>query len=427
MNSYHISRSIPSLAIILLLMRCNQNEPPLGLPASMDTSWATHLQFDMPWPGLESSPWPMFLHDPQHTGRSPHRGPQEGRVEWYYETGGFVYSSAALGSDGTIYTQSWDGFLYALSSGGGLKWKFNLGSASDGITTIGSDGTIYTGAIGNTGNFYALDENGNAKWTFRTGGSGHWSAPVLSYDGQTIYFIAGDSSSNGRSLFALRRDGTLKWKYTPLANDLINFSIALSPSGLIICPGIGQNQAPIYAVDSTGAMRWRFVATGMGTNITTSSPCIDNDGNIYFACDRTLYSLSHEGILRWQTVGVNVSGDIGPVLGRDGTLYISGGSHISAFDYAGRLKWKYPVQTSQSIPAIDIDGTIYVGTNTFRASADTVDFLALNPDGSVRFKLSLREMDGRVADIVSRPAISGDGSIYVGSDQPQSHRVFKIK
>jgi outer membrane protein assembly factor BamB len=207
----------------------------------------------------------------------------------------------------------------------------------------------------------------------------------------------------------------------------MNFSVALTPNGTIICPGIGRNQAPLYAVDTSGKMLWRFVASGMGSNITTSSPCIDNDGNIYFACDQALYSLTSGGKLRWQSAGVSCSGDIGPVIGKDGTLYITGGYFIMAYDYAGSLKWRYPVQTSQSFPAIDVDGTIYVGTNTYRTPSDSLNFLALNPDGSIKFTLSLREQDGRVADIVSRPAISSNGTIYVGSDQPHSYRIFKIR
>jgi len=58
---------------------------------------------DVPWPGLANSPWPMFLHDPQHTGRSPYRGPQEGKVEWLFDAGIWVYSSPVIDLDGSIY------------------------------------------------------------------------------------------------------------------------------------------------------------------------------------------------------------------------------------------------------------------------------------------------------------------------------------
>jgi len=75
---------------------------------------------------LADSPWPAFLHDPQHTGRSPFVGPQEGNVQWKFITLGDVSSSPAIGMDCTIYVADafsirfgnyfyfTSGFLYAI-------------------------------------------------------------------------------------------------------------------------------------------------------------------------------------------------------------------------------------------------------------------------------------------------------------------------
>ncbi|MGC8832248.1 MAG: PQQ-binding-like beta-propeller repeat protein [Thermoproteota archaeon] len=64
--------------------------------------------------GLADSPWPMFKHDPQHTGRSPYLGAQTNGTKWRYRTGFWIESSPAIGSDGTIYVGSFDGYLYAI-------------------------------------------------------------------------------------------------------------------------------------------------------------------------------------------------------------------------------------------------------------------------------------------------------------------------
>ncbi len=38
-----------------------------------------------------------------------------------------VYSSASIGSDGTIYVGAKDSFLHAINSDGSPKWKFDMG------------------------------------------------------------------------------------------------------------------------------------------------------------------------------------------------------------------------------------------------------------------------------------------------------------
>ena len=44
-----------------------------------------------------------------------------GTLKWKYKTGGSIWSSPAIGSDGTIYVGSWDGNLYAINPVGTLK------------------------------------------------------------------------------------------------------------------------------------------------------------------------------------------------------------------------------------------------------------------------------------------------------------------
>ncbi|MEF8874652.1 MAG: PQQ-binding-like beta-propeller repeat protein, partial [Candidatus Thermoplasmatota archaeon] len=60
-------------------------------------------------------------------------------------TGGSVYSSPAIGSDGTIYVGSRDTNLYALNPDGTEKWRFDTGNYVLSSPAIGSDGTIYVG------------------------------------------------------------------------------------------------------------------------------------------------------------------------------------------------------------------------------------------------------------------------------------------
>ena len=49
-------------------------------------------------------------------------------LNWSYQTGGSVYSSPAIGSDGTIYIGSADSYLYALST---VVFDESIGSQDD--------------------------------------------------------------------------------------------------------------------------------------------------------------------------------------------------------------------------------------------------------------------------------------------------------
>ena len=49
---------------------------------------------------------------------------QEGTLKWSFETGGPVYSSPAIGADGSIYIVSRDNKLYALNPDGTLRWSY---------------------------------------------------------------------------------------------------------------------------------------------------------------------------------------------------------------------------------------------------------------------------------------------------------------
>ena len=92
---------------------------------------------------IANSPWPMFRHDLNHTGLSPYdTSSNDGTLKWKFQTGSYVYSSPAIGSDGTIYVGSEDDYLYALNPDGTLKWILQAGVYVLSSPAIGSDGTI---------------------------------------------------------------------------------------------------------------------------------------------------------------------------------------------------------------------------------------------------------------------------------------------
>jgi outer membrane protein assembly factor BamB len=78
----------------------------------------------------------------------------DGTPKWNFETGDHMLSSAAVGSDGTIYFGCYNGKFYALNSDGSLRWEFITGDEIKSSPAISSDGTVYFGS--NDGYFYAL-------------------------------------------------------------------------------------------------------------------------------------------------------------------------------------------------------------------------------------------------------------------------------
>ncbi|MCH2601455.1 MAG: PQQ-binding-like beta-propeller repeat protein [Pedosphaera sp.] len=89
---------------------------------------------------------------------------------WVFETGGWVSSSPAIGSDGTVYVGSEDKKLYAINGKTGVKlWEFETGASVVSSPAIGSDGTVYVGSSDKK--LYAIktDSTGLAKspWPMR--------------------------------------------------------------------------------------------------------------------------------------------------------------------------------------------------------------------------------------------------------------------
>jgi outer membrane protein assembly factor BamB len=91
---------------------------------------------------------------------------KSGEKKWVFRTGGRVYSSPAIGSDGTVYIGSMDGKVFALDGKTGAKiWEFyiSVNGFVHSSPAIGPDGTVYV--LGNNGRLYAIktDSKGPAK------------------------------------------------------------------------------------------------------------------------------------------------------------------------------------------------------------------------------------------------------------------------
>lgn len=328
---------------------------------------------------LADTPWPMRGHDLQHTGRSPFKGPDNPQIAWCFKTGAEVFSSPAIGSDGSIYVGSQDGYLYALNPDGSRQWAYATGGWVDSSPAIGSDGSIY---VGSAGNLHSLSRNGAPVWT--SPASVGLSSPALSREG--ALYVAGSD------VYAITTSGVSKWRFQ--AGREFTASPAVGSDGTVY---VGTEGGTLLALNPDGSEKWRFTVS----QAFNSSPALTDDGTVYVgSLDGGLYALNGDGTLKWR-FAANAGVFSSPAIGSDGTIYVGAGG-LFAIAPAGGLKWHYPTGgATQSSPAIDSEGTVYIG------GADGV--YAVKADGSLKWRLPLS------APLRSSPAIGSDGLLYVGA------------
>jgi outer membrane protein assembly factor BamB len=308
-----------------------------------------------------------------------------GSLKWRYHTNHRVWSSPAIGNDGTIYCGSHDNRLYALNGDGTLKWYYTADDYIISAPAIASDGTIYVGSLDSC--LHAINPDGTFKWKYKTGYH-IYSSPAIGTDG-TVYI-----GSYDHYLYALNPDGSLQWRY--LADGVIWSSPAVALDGTIY---FGAYYF-IYALNPDGTRKWRY---GTGSWIE-SSPSVGSDGTVYIGSgDCYLYALNYDSTLQWryQTGGAVRSS---PTVGADGTIYVgSEDYYIYALNPDGTLQWRYPTAgTVFSCPVIGSVGAVYVGSWDGHLHA-------IELDGTLKWSY---QTGGGVR---SSAAIGSDGTIYVGS------------
>jgi outer membrane protein assembly factor BamB len=199
----------------------------------------------------------------------------DGTIKWDFKALGNVDSSAAIGTDGTIYIGSdyptyaykgadktdlmeigslTTGYLYAINPDGTLRWYTDLFGNVKSSPAIGSDGTIYVGS--DKEDVFALDTDGEIIWVFPTLGPVR-SSPALASDG-TIYV-----GSNDSTLYALNPDGTVQSRFA--ANAAISSSPSITADGTVyFATGVPLRETQdfpyvegppaLYAISGTGGL-----------------------------------------------------------------------------------------------------------------------------------------------------------------------------
>ena len=114
--------------------------------------------------------WPMFGHDPQHTGVAGESVEPPLELLWKFKTNSSSRYSPAI-SDDTVYIGLDDGYVYALDAATGTeKWEYKVGGSIYSSPAVTGD-TLYIGAEDQFGTYlYALNAvTGTEKWKYEIG------------------------------------------------------------------------------------------------------------------------------------------------------------------------------------------------------------------------------------------------------------------
>jgi len=304
------------------------------------------LSFMVPGVVAAQSPWPMFQHDAQHTGRSPFIGPQaleepetqiqiliEGEKEGdIYGRGGDHFGTPVISSDGTLYLiaritrsgQTKEG-LWAFTSDGIQKWVYEITSPFNSMPALWEpNSTVY---IAPRGGLLAIDcENGGLKWS-KTGFLDSKSQNLIVSENGVLYFVA---------------------------------EIPDQPSDW-----------GLYAIDDKGQILWVFPIGPPETDLT-----IGKQGDIYFGQGDTLFALSPDGTEKWEKTFEADRGSSTvrtPSIADDGTIYVI----VCSEKYSEKSGWTYDclhavdfnnpedekllsVGFLEGIPAIASSGNVYI-------------------------------------------------------------------
>lgn len=341
--------------------------------------------------------WPMFCHDPSHSGFSTSDAPNNNDTLWIYDTRHQIASSPVILNDILLIGPGTsDNYLYALNATTGLLlWKYEVDGASspcadngkvifeswsglhafDIITGKSIWNTSYNGwlrypvvtdgrvfAVGQNSVFAFSENDGKEIWSFAS--TSDFSSPVIA---DNVVFVG------SYGVYALDvTSGQQKWHY--VTNDRTSALTVADSKVFVVSMGPGgsaDTASKFLALDAnSGNFLWSFNANPHGRTdaefassafhngkvFVSSSMSIDNYGSL-FAFE------ANTGALLWKS---SVGGYHSAPAIADGRIYLMsyGGQMQSFSESNGDLVWSYTTtggSASHSSPAVAA-GRVYVGS-----------------------------------------------------------------
>jgi outer membrane protein assembly factor BamB len=250
----------------------------LGLQPSGNVMWRLETDGDADT-GAAPTPWGAIVFA---SGKVLYAVKPDGTLLWRVKARGKIYSSPAVGDDGTVFVGSQDDHVYAVLPDGKVRWSVGVGADVDCAPAVAEDGTVFVGTDG--GEVVAIaGEHGSLRWRARVGGFVRGSLSITR-DGTVLAATYGPTprvvglwGENGRARFEFKIAGT----------GAPEFGIHGSPvedaEGRLY---FGAQDDGVYALTSDGRMVWSY-RTGADVDaplVITSSGMLlagSDDGRLY--------------------------------------------------------------------------------------------------------------------------------------------------
>jgi outer membrane protein assembly factor BamB len=146
-----------------------------------------------------------------------------------------------------------------------------------------------------------------------------------------------------------------------------------------------------------------------------ASPVVGPDGTVYVSSEDGFFAINPNGTRKWQIwVGEYTLTRLAPAVAADGTVYVTRASNpwepqwpeeaLYALNPTnGNVVWSYLIgRASYGSPTIGADGTIYIGS-----AASPSSMYAINPNGTLKWQWN----SGDNCWIESSPAIGSSGDV----------------
>lgn len=248
-----------------------------------------------------------------------------GTVRWNIQLGSAVKASPAITSDGIVYALCDGGKLTAIDlESGNVKWTVTESGNAGGVA-VDSDGTII---FGTSSGVWAYTSKGTKKWASDVAHKVTARGGNIAIGGQYIY--AALTGKNG--VVAINKnDGTTAWQYKTAYNDCYH-PVVDGDDTVYICEKAGG----LYAIRKDGSLKWEYTTV---LNYTFSGFALDNNGKAYISQYASPFNL-----LAFDTSGTpSILANIGaqtmsPVtIGPDHRIYYGKNGSIGIFNAQVKL------------------------------------------------------------------------------------------
>jgi len=334
----------------------------------------------------------------------------EATLDWTFNNGTAVEgyndaTRAAIADDGTIYYVEGMGAnsqVVAVTDNGTSatkKWAYAAGVNIKNAPSVDTDGNVYIGSWAVPSLLSLSAGDGSVRWQGETGNRGVSNSSCAMDDNGNVYVSTKGSASAG--LYSFSPDGTKRWEVLDLGSTYSTPALSADGSTAYF---FDTSNGLVYAINaSDGSFKWNeavSTSAGYGTSIS-----VDSDGTLYLTTDTEVVAVSDNsssGAVKW-TSAISLANSSGVVIGTDGTLYTGSSAGVYALNPAdGSVKWQNEVVIEESVPAVDKNDNIYVGTQDGR-------LVIINSLGEKVKEFTLGN------GIVNSPVMADDGTIYVES------------